>query len=130
MNEITFLTIGDVIDIHDSLIEEYGGASGLRDRGLLESAIAQAKLHKQFIVNSDLFHIAAIYAFHIIKNHAFVDGNKRTGTLAALAFLVKNRVLVVANSDALYELAIKIACSEINKEEIAEFFVLHRVLLR
>lgn len=121
--KVKFIGVNQVIKIHDRIINRYGGSHGIRDTNLLESAVAQPKM---FVfgsyVHSDIFHMAAAYAFHIIKNHPFVDGNKRTGILSATLFLEKNDYILETNFDSLYTLAIKIACSELTKEEIAHFF--------
>jgi death-on-curing protein len=79
-----FLDLDHVLRTHHSLIETYGGAEGIRDVGLLHSAIAmpQASFGGQFL-HQDLFEMAAAYLYHIVQNHAFVDGNKRTGAAAA-----------------------------------------------
>ncbi len=77
---LEFLTLEDVLEIHALQLARYGGADGLRDPGLLESALAQpqASFGGDF-VHESLFAMAAAYLFHIVSNHAFVDGNKRTG---------------------------------------------------
>ncbi len=86
-----FLTVEEVIKFHADQLRLYGGTDGIRDLGVLESAVATPKasfgggfLHK------DLFSMAAAYAFHIAENQPFLDGNKRTGLNAALSFLGLN----------------------------------------
>ena len=83
-----FLTLDDVIEIHGEMIARYGGSDGIRDKGLLESAVAtpQASFGGDY-VHTDVFEMAAAYLFHIVKNHPFIDGNKRTGAMAAFVFL-------------------------------------------
>ena len=73
MSEIDFLSVADVLDLHEDQIDRYGGLHGIRDEGLLESAVAQpqASFGGQF-VHSDLFHMAAAYAFHIAQNQPFL----------------------------------------------------------
>jgi len=118
-----FLTVQDIIRLHDKSIERFGGAPGIRDIGLLESAAAQPSMflfNKQ--IHETIFHMAAAYAFHIIKNHAFIDGNKRAGILAALTFLEKNNHIITTDPDTLYQLTLAIAQSEISTNEIATFF--------
>ncbi|MBI3312072.1 MAG: type II toxin-antitoxin system death-on-curing family toxin [Candidatus Omnitrophica bacterium] len=95
MREPLFLTLAEVIDIHADQITRYGGQRGVRDRGLLESALAQPEasfagewLHK------NLYEMAAAYAYHVCQNHPFVDGNKRTALACALVFLELNGVSV------------------------------------
>lgn len=83
-----FLRIEDVLRIHQDQIEHYGGSPELRDSSLLASAVEtpRASFDGRFL-HGDLFEIAAAYLFHLVQNHPFVDGNKRTGTAAALVFL-------------------------------------------
>ena len=86
-----FLYKHTVLDIHDAQIAEHGGDPGVRDEGLLESALAQPLAHfGGTYLHEDLFAMAAAYVFHLANNHAFVDGNKRTGLAAALVFLDAN----------------------------------------
>lgn len=118
-----FLTVEDVLKIHRLQCERYGGSARLRDEGLLDSAIAQpqATFDGEF-VHPDLFVMAAAYLFHLVKNHAFMDGNKRTGLLSALVFLDINGVLITRGSDQLYDLTMAVADGLVGKEEIAELF--------
>jgi death-on-curing protein len=76
--EPDFLSVEDVIFLHDEQLVRFGGAAGIRDQGLLESAVGmpQASFGGEFL-HADLFAMAAAYAFHIAQNQAFVDGNKR-----------------------------------------------------
>lgn len=84
MTEPIFLSFEDVIEIHRDQIVRYGGASGVRDIGLLQSAVLMplAQFEGKFL-HKDLFEMAAAYLFHLAKNHPFVDGNKRVGLVAA-----------------------------------------------
>lgn len=88
MIEPDFLTVEEVLIIHDEQIEEYGGIHGIRDKGLLESAVmmAQASFGGEYL-HQNLFEMAAAYAFHIAENQSFFDGNKRTALVSALVFL-------------------------------------------
>lgn len=96
MREPEFLDVEEVIALHGRQLEEFGGSSGIRDRGLLESAVAMpAATFGGAFVHEDLFAMAAAYAFHIAENQPFVDGNKRAGLYAALAFLRMNGYRVV-----------------------------------
>lgn len=85
MESIWFLDLDRALRMHRSLIEAYGGSDGLRDAGLLESALAmpQASFDGQYL-HADLFEMAAAYLYHIVQNHPFVDGNKRTGAASRL----------------------------------------------
>jgi len=122
MDQVNFLTLENIIDIHDHLLQAFGGSYGLRDQNLLESALHQPQL--QFdnrYVCDDLCSMAAAYAYHIIKNHPFVDGNKRTGVFSAITFLEFNDQMIDLGNQQLYQLAIDIAESKIPKDAIAEF---------
>ncbi len=118
-----FLDLDRVLRTHRSLIEAYGGAEGVRDFGLLQSAVAmpQASFGGEFL-HKDLSEMAAVYLFHIVQNHPFLDGNKRTGAAAALIFLTLNGVEVEADEDGLVELTLAVAEGKRGKGEIANFF--------
>ncbi|HLM82355.1 MAG TPA: type II toxin-antitoxin system death-on-curing family toxin [Terriglobales bacterium] len=77
----------DALAIHDRLLALYGGATGLRDRGLLESALARPRQHYAYVNTSDAVEMAALYTVGIVRNHPFVDGNKRTGFVIGVLFL-------------------------------------------
>jgi death on curing protein len=78
-----------VLAVHEQLLAEFGGDSGVRDAGLLESALARPENTFAYEAPT-LFEMAAAYAYGIVKNHSFVDGNKRTGFMAAVMFLERN----------------------------------------
>ena len=118
-----FLALEDVLLLHDDQISLYGGASGVRDLGLLESAVAQPQAtYGGNALHDDLFEMAAAYLFHIVKNHPFMDGNKRTGVVAALVFLDLNGVEVAAPRGSIYELTMSVAEGRCGKADVAEFF--------
>jgi death-on-curing protein len=119
----TFLTLDEVIEIHRDMIERYGGSPGIRDQGLLESAVAmpQAGFGEQYL-HSTVFEMAAAYLFHIVNNHAFVDGNKRTGAMAAFTFLQLNQISLSAGELKFERLVRETAEGKVGKERIAEFF--------
>lgn len=77
----------DTIAIHDRLLALHGGLTGLRDRGLLESALARPRQHYSYAKTPDIVEMAALYTAGIVRNHPFVDGNKRTGFLIGVLFL-------------------------------------------
>jgi death-on-curing protein len=77
----------DVLAIHDRLLALDGGATGLRDRGLLESALARPRQHHAYAKRSEIVEMAALYTAGIVRNHPFVDGNKRTGFVIGVLFL-------------------------------------------
>ena len=91
MTEPEFLDVEDVLAIHAALLEEHGGQAGVRDRGLLESAVATPQVtFGGELLHEDLFAMAAAYAFHIAENQPFLDGNKRIGFVTAVLFLELN----------------------------------------
>ena len=120
---IEFLQVEDVLYIHRNQIELYGGAFEVRDRMLLESALAQpqATFGGSFL-HGDLFDMAAAYLFHLVQNHPFVDGNKRAGAVAALTFLDWNGVKISPDEDGLVEITLQVASSQAGKQDVAEFF--------
>jgi death on curing protein len=115
-----FLTVDLVLGTHRRLIDAYGGSHGIRDRGLIESAIAQAENAFHY-GNADLFAIAASYAYHLAESQAFIDGNKRIGATAALAFLLMNAIDVSRISSLeVYEMMIRIATKDLSKAGMAD----------
>lgn len=107
---------------HENQIQNYGGVKGIRDQGLLESALAQAKqsFGKEY-VHSSIFEMAAAYGFHICKNHPFLDGNKRTALVAMYTFLFVNGWKLTANKKLLYATIIALASGKLEKAELAKF---------
>jgi len=77
----------DVLAIHDRLLALHGGATGVRDRDLLESALARPRQHHSYAKTSDVVEMAALYTAGIVRNHPFIDGNKRTGFVIGVLFL-------------------------------------------
>ena len=123
MQTIYFLTLKEIFRIHRDLIDQFGGSYGIRDFALLESSLSQPKAaFSNDYVHKNIHEMTAAYAYHIIKNHAFVDGNKRTGILAALIFLKKNCGETKVNQKVMYKLALDIANSKISKKQIAAVF--------
>lgn len=117
-----FLTKEDVLIIHGDLVARYGGLDAVRSHDLLESAIEQPKtmFHGRFL-HKTIFDMAAAYLFHIVMNHPFVDGNKRTGAACADVFLYMNNIAVHASSDLFTEVTLETAEGELTKSEIALF---------
>ena len=118
--EVEFLTVEVVLALHQRQLSRFGGGSGLRDRGLLESAVAQAQASLGGVyAHENLFAMAAAYLFHIVSNHPFVDGNKRVGLLAALVFLDVNGITLDHHSEAFYELTMNVAAGRLDKGAVA-----------
>jgi death-on-curing protein len=117
--EPEFLTLDDVLDIHARQLERFDGQAGLRDQGLLESALAQPQASFGGTpLHEDLFEMASAYAFHVARNHPFFDGNKRTALITALTFLTVNG-FTVPESDRLYEAMLAVATGQLDKKELA-----------
>jgi len=127
MENIDFLELSDVMQIHINQIANYGGANDIRDANLLESAIEQPRAsYDGSYMHTFPFEMAAAYLFHIVMNHPFVDGNKRTGTAAALVFLDMNGTSIDAISGELANLTLAVATGSVGKREITAFFESHR----
>lgn len=116
-----FLSVEDVLQIHDEQLAAYGGAAGLRDLSLLKSAVGvpQASFGGAYL-HEDLAHMAAAYAFHVAQNQPFMDGNKRTGLVAALVFMDLNGITILDPQAKLYDAMIAIAERQMDKEDLAE----------
>jgi death-on-curing protein len=124
MMEPLFLTVEEVILLNQSQIEAHGGIHGIRDRGSLESALGAPQNHFAY-VGGDLFDLAGALMAALTRNHPFLDGNKRTGLLAASVFLELNGVDLPDSDDWLKQvedMALGIACGTQDKEEAAELF--------
>ena len=121
-----FLEATHVSRIHARLILEFGGEEGLRDAGLLESAVAmpKARLGGKFL-HKGLADMAAAYLFHLVSNHPFLDGNKRTGLTAAILFLKLNQHGLDATDDELEELTMGVASGRRSKAQVVSFFRRH-----
>jgi death-on-curing protein len=118
-----FLDIEHVLKMHNSLIENYGGLNGIRDVGLLQSAISvpQATYGGEYL-HVDIYEMAAAYLYHIVQNHPFVDGNKRAGTASAIVFLAINDIEINNDEERLVDLTLSVATGKTGKAEIADFF--------
>lgn len=123
-----FLSLAEVLEIHKDQITRYGGAVGIRDIGLLKSAIAmpQATFGGAYL-HTDLAEMAAAYLYHLVRNHAFIDGNKRVGAVASLVFLLMNGVEFRATNPQLYRMVIGVADGTIEKSEVTTFIREHSV---
>lgn len=119
--EIRFLSLEEVYLLHNLQLQHYGGATGVRDQGLLESAVnmPQASFQGEY-VHIGIHAMAAAYAFHIAENQPFVDGNKRTALASALVFLDLNSVEIEDPGEALYKAMIDIANKKLDKPGLAE----------
>jgi len=121
--EPVFLSLDEVLEIHEQQIERYGGASGLRDAAGLESAVAtpQATSGGEFL-HTSIRSMAAVYLFHLCQNHAFLDGNKRVGANAALTFLLMNDWEPTFIPEELVDIVLSVASGTLSKVRLIEIF--------
>lgn len=126
MNEPVWLSIELVERVHDRQLAEHGGPAGVRDRGMLESAMG--RLRQKFAYGgpeTDLPALAAAYAFGIARNHPFVDGNKRSAAVACELFLELNGYLLVAADEDLYPAFSALASGDLSEDALAEWLRRH-----
>ena len=121
--EPVFLSLDEVLEIHEQQIERYGGSSGLRDAAALESAVAtpQATFGGKFL-HSSMPAMAAAYLFHLSQNHPFIDGNKRVGANAAITFLLMNNWEPTFDEQELVDVVLSVASGELSKQRLIEIF--------
>jgi len=103
-----------VLAAHDRLLAAHGGAEGLRDAGLLESALARPRQHYAY-GSPDIIELAAIYTTGIVRNHPFVDGNKRTGFATGVAFLLLNDLVFKASEEEATQAVLALAAGELDE---------------
>lgn len=117
-----FLSLSEVLEIHQDQVTRYGGASGIRDIELLKSALGMpSATYSGEFLHTDVYEMAAAYLFHLVKNHPFLDGNKRVGAVAALVFLALNGYDFDAPEDDFAEMVLAVARGELDKAEVAVF---------
>lgn len=119
----SFLTLAEVLEAHTDQLRRYGGQPGVRDLGLLESALAQpeASFGGEWL-HPTLHEMAAAYAYHLCQNHPFVDGNKRTALACALVFLELNGMSVLDPHGLLKDAMVAVASSKMGKPQLAALF--------
>ena len=123
---LLFLTLDEVLSLHAEQIRLFGGSSGIRDVGLLQSAMGsvEATFGGAFL-HETIFAMAAAYLYGICRSRPFIDGNKRTAVGAALTFLEMNGVEVDADEDAFYDLVIRVAEGRVSKASVTVFLEDH-----
>ena len=121
-----YLTLGEVLDLHRGIIEQSGGACGMRELGGVESAVAQPQMT---FGGEELYPTieskATALCFSLVMNHPFVDGNKRIGHAAMETFLVMNGFEIVANVDDAEKIILTLAAGELSREELLEWVASH-----
>ncbi len=130
MSEVFFIGVFEALEIHTEEVNFYGGEHGVRDSGLLESALAapQSGMAGEYF-HADLYEMAAAYLYHIVQNHPFVDGNKRTGLACAYMFLFTNGIELECDPDELSDIVLAVANGALDKAGIAAFLRSHAVEL-
>jgi len=118
VNPVRWIAKATILKIHSAQLAEHGGITGIRDEGLLESALARPELKAQY-GEADLALLAAAYAYGIARNHPFLDGNKRTAYVAMELFLLKNRMMLVSSDEDSVLTFLKLAAGELSEEELA-----------
>jgi death on curing protein len=126
-----FLRLDEVVGLHAEQIELYGGAAGVRDIGLVESAVAtpEASFDGAFL-HGTLPEMAAAYLFHLAQNHGFIDGNKRVAAASMFMFLFLNGFELDCSEDELVDLTLRVAKGQTPKAEVAVFLASHAVATR
>lgn len=124
--EPVFLSLEKVLEIHQIQIREFGGSDGLRDIGMLQSALAMpaAQFGGQYL-HPGLHEMAAAYLYHLALNHPFVDGNKRVAAMATDVFLLMNGLLLTATDTVWADFVLDVAQRKMEKDQIAEFLKKH-----
>ena len=122
VDNILFLSIEDIVAIHEDTISKEGGLDGIRDIGLLESAatMPQQKFEEKYL-HQGLAAKAAAYLYHITQNHPFYDGNKRTAAMASLIFLDVNNVTTFPPPDGLEKTTLSVATGKTSKEQLIKW---------
>jgi len=122
VDKIRFVQIEEALRIHARQVDRFGGDPGVRDRGLLESALAmpRASFSGQF-VHEDLPAMAGAYLYHLCKNHPFMDGNKRVALAVTLYFLTRNGAPLDVENDTLQDHVLAVASGEMTKEQVTAY---------
>ena len=123
-----YLTLNEVLGLHYRIVEQSGGSTGIRDFGMLESALAQPRMtFEEKELYPTVVDKAAVLGFSLINNHPFVDGNKRTGHAVMEVFLILNGYEVEASVDEQERLILDVAAGQIKRDELKKWLRLHIV---
>lgn len=119
--EYKWLSISEILAMHEQLLALFGGSTGVRDFGLLESALARPQTLQVYDLSVDIYLMAATYADGIVNNHPFVDGNKRTGFLSAAVFIETNGLKVSMSEVEVVSMTVGLADKSVSREAYAEW---------
>jgi death on curing protein len=129
MNEPLWVSKKAVLAMHSAQLAEHGGSDGIRDETLLDSALAKPRNVFAYTEKPDIFRLAASYAFGIARNHAFVDGNKRTALVVSLTFLDRNGWDIVVSKEDVYFTFLHLADGSLTEDDLTAWFTKHAVPL-
>ncbi len=121
MTEPVWIDAREALILHERLLVLYGGAAGVRDAGLLQSALARPRQHAAYAEGADLIHLAALTTAGVVKNHPFVDGNKRTGFLLGVLFLELNGYRFTARQEEAANAILALAAGHLDEHGYAAF---------
>lgn len=122
MKDPYWITLREAVSIHDEQIAVFGGSSGIRDHGLLESALARPRnIFVYDVKNASVSRLAAAYGFALSSNHPFIDGNKRTALVVVYAFLNRNGVSLNANELDAYHVFLDLAAGRMQETELTRW---------
>ena len=119
----------EVLLVHSMQLAEHGGSDGIRDETLLDSALAKPRNVFAYVDSATLPRLAASYAFGLARNHAFIDGNKRTALVVSEGFLRLNGVKIVSTPEEKYLTFLHLADGSLSEEDLAAWFTKHAVSL-
>jgi death-on-curing protein len=129
VNEPVWIDERDAVVLHDRLLALHGGAAGLRDEGLLQSALARPRQHFTYADAPDIIDLAAICTAGLIRNHPFVDGNKRTGFILGILFLELNGFRFTASEEDAAQAVLKLAAGQLDEADYSVFLRANAVRL-
>lgn len=122
MMKIVFLSLSEITKLHLDQIKTFGGTNGIRDLNSLKSALhTPAATYDGQFLHPTIYEMASAYLFHIVQNHPFIDGNKRTGTMSMIVFLAMNNYNFDAPDKDLLEIVLQVAQGKANKSELSIF---------
>ncbi|MFO1163055.1 MAG: type II toxin-antitoxin system death-on-curing family toxin [Reyranellaceae bacterium] len=121
MKEPLWIDERDALTLHDRLLVLHGGASGMRDDGLLKSALARPRQHFAYARAAEIIQLAAVYTVGIVRNHPFVDGNKRTGFVVGILFLELNGYRFTASEEEAANAILALAAGSAEESDYVEF---------
>jgi death on curing protein len=124
MHEPIWIDLGVVLAIHDEQLAEHGGQPGVRDRGVLESALARPR-NKFAYGETSFVRLASSYAFGISRNHPFLDGNKRTSLVVTELFLELNGIELTATDAECVKTFLQLAAGELSEDQLAEWIAVN-----